>query len=118
MSRAKTRLFTPRLCQYDTDAVEEFAVNNMHNASAVLSVRKRGRPATETPAQRVERLERELQSARAAAKESERELDAIVGRAVRAEAEDDGEWKAKLADILRRRISAVGEKAQIAGLLV
>jgi hypothetical protein len=90
----------------------------MQADAETLSVRRRGRPATETPAQRVERLERELQSARAAAKESERERDAIVGRAVRAEVEDDSELKAKLADILRRRITSAGEKAQVAALLV
>ena len=83
-----------------------------------LSLRRRGRPSTETPAQRVERLERELHAARAAAKESERERDAIVGRAVRAEAEDDSELKAKLTGILRRRITSAGEKAHIAALLV
>ena len=90
----------------------------MHDDTGALSLRRRGRPATETPAQRVERLERELQSARAAAKEKERECDAVVGRAMRAEADEDREFKARFTDILRRRVTGNGAKAHIAALLI
>jgi hypothetical protein len=83
-----------------------------------LSPRKRGRPASETPAQLVERLERQLQLARAAAKEKEHEDAAVVGFAVLEEIQTDSELKARLADILRRRVTGNGAKARVAGLLV
>ena len=46
---------------------------------------KRGRPS-ETPAQRMMRLERQLAEAKIAAKEAERRLFAVVGEAILAEA--------------------------------
>jgi hypothetical protein len=100
------------LSRYWKDAYE------MHTVTKALSPRKAGRPAAETPAQRVERLERELQAARAAARENERARDAVVGRAMREEAQGDGAFNAKVLDILRRRVTSAAEKALIAPLLV
>jgi phytoene/squalene synthetase len=78
---------------------------------------KRGRKS-ERPAERLARLEQEVKEARAAAKEAERKAFAIVGQAVLAEAEGDGELKARMQDILRRRVRGNTNRAAIAGLLL
>jgi hypothetical protein len=78
--------------------------------------KKPGRKA-ETPAQRLERLERDLQAARRAVKEAEHRKFATVGAAVLAEAESDGEFKTRLRDILRRHVDSKTGKADIAPLL-
>jgi len=77
---------------------------------------KPGRKA-ETPAQRLERLERDIQAARRAVREAENRKFATVGAAVLAEAEGDGEFKTRLRDILRRHVTAKTGKADIAPLL-
>jgi hypothetical protein len=78
---------------------------------------KPGRKA-ETPVQRIERLERELQAAKHAAKEAEQRQFAVVGAALLAEAEGNPALKAQLAEILRRRVTTAAAKADIAALLV
>jgi hypothetical protein len=78
---------------------------------------KRGRKP-ETPTQRIERLQRELLAAKHKAKEAEQRQHAIVGAALLAEAEGDSPLKAKIAEILRRRVTGAAAKAEIAALLV
>jgi hypothetical protein len=77
--------------------------------------RERGQ---ETPAQKVQRLERELQQARIDAKEAHQRACAIVGQAALDEAQDDGEFKARLGHILRRRVKGNAPKSAIAGVLL
>jgi hypothetical protein len=83
-----------------------------HDAPA----KKPGRKA-ETPAQRLERLERDLQAAKRAVKQAEHRKFATVGAAVLAEADNDGEFKTRLRDILRRHVESKTGKADIAPLL-
>jgi hypothetical protein len=78
--------------------------------------KKPGRKA-ETPAQRLERLERDLQAARRAVKQAEHRTFATVGAAVLAEAHSDEEFKTRLRDILRRHVESKTGKADIAPLL-
>jgi hypothetical protein len=78
---------------------------------------KRGRKS-ETPGQRIERLQRELLAAKHAAKEAEQRQHTIVGAALLAEAETDPALKAQIVAILRRRVTAASAKAEIAALLV
>jgi hypothetical protein len=78
---------------------------------------KRGRKP-ESPAERIGRLERELQAAKHAAKEAEQRQFAIVGGALLAEAEGNPKLKAQLVEILRRRVTTAAAKAEIAALLV
>lgn len=77
---------------------------------------KRGRKP-ETPAQRLERLEKAVAEARVAAKEAERRMFCIVGEALLAEAEQDAALKGRITAILRERVTSAGAKADIAGLL-
>jgi hypothetical protein len=72
----------------------------------------------ETPVQRIDRLQRELLAAKHAAKEAEQRQFAIVGAAVLAEAEGDGALKARLVEVLRRRVTGAAAKAEIAALLI
>lgn len=72
----------------------------------------------ETPAQKLARLEQELNAAKIEAKEAHERACTIVGRAILAEAEDDGEMKARLTEILRRRVKGNAAKAAIAAVLV
>jgi hypothetical protein len=78
---------------------------------------KRGRKP-ETPAERIARLQQELQAAKHAAKEAEQRQCAVVGAALLAEAEGNAALKAQIVEILRRRVTAAAAKADIAGLLV
>ncbi len=79
--------------------------------------KKPGRKA-ETPTQRLERLERDIQAARQAVKEAEQRKLATVGAAVLAEADGDPGFKAQLIDTLRRRVISKNGLADIASLLV
>ena len=72
----------------------------------------------ETPAQRIDRLQRELLAAKHAAKEAEQRQFAVVGAAVLAEAENDSALKARVVEILRRRVTSATAKADIAELLI
>jgi hypothetical protein len=77
---------------------------------------RRGRKS-ETPAQRLERLQRAVADARIAAKEAERRMFAVVGEALLAEAEADAQLRARMLDILRRRATGAQARADIATLL-
>jgi hypothetical protein len=78
---------------------------------------KRGRKA-ETPVQRLERLQRQVEMAKRVVKEVEQRAFAIVGEAMLGEAESDAELKARIAGILRRRVTTPAQKADIATLLL
>ena len=80
------------------------------------AVRKPGRKA-ETPAQRLARLERDVAAAKQAVRDAEQRCFATIGAAVKAEADGDGEFKARLHDILRRRVTSKAALADIAGVL-
>jgi hypothetical protein len=77
---------------------------------------KRGRKS-ETPAQRLERLQRAVADAKIAAREAERRKCEAVGVAVLTEADADPQLKARLRDILKRRVSGQQARADIASLL-
>lgn len=81
--------------------------------------RKRGRPGrkAETPAQRLERLERDLVEARRAVEEAEQRKLATVGSAVLAEAEGNATLMAELRRILQTRVTTKAGKAEVASLL-
>lgn len=77
---------------------------------------KRGRKS-ETPAQRLARLQHAVVEAKQAAKDAERRMFATVGEALLAEAGADSALKARVVEILRRRVTAASAKADIAALL-
>jgi hypothetical protein len=77
---------------------------------------KRGRKP-ETRDQRVERMERALAEAKAKAKEARRDMWAVVGEAMLAEAESDSAFMARVVAILRQRVTSATAKADIAPLL-
>ena len=76
------------------------------------------RRKSETPAQRIERLERELQAAKHEAKKAEQRRCAIVGAALLAEAEGNPSLRTQFVEILRRRVTSPAAKAEIATLLI
>lgn len=78
---------------------------------------KRGRPAAETPRQKLARLEQEITAVRAAVKEADARRYTILGEAVAAEAEENPELKATLAGILARRVKSPAAKAEVESLL-
>ncbi len=75
-----------------------------------------GRKA-ETPGQRLQRLERDLKAAKQAMRDAEQRTFATIGSALMAEADGDAEFKMKLRDILRRRVTSKTAKADIAAVL-
>ena len=77
---------------------------------------KRGRKP-ETPARRLERLQREVAAAKIKAKDAERRMFAVVGEALLREAEADAQLRARLLEILRRRVTGAQARADIAPLL-
>jgi hypothetical protein len=85
---------------------------------AVAAPARKPHRKTENATQRMRRLEQELKEAREAAKREEREAFAIVGQAVLAEVEGDGELKARVQDILRRRVRGNTAKAAVAEWMV
>jgi hypothetical protein len=78
---------------------------------------KRGRKS-ETPEQRVERFERTLAEAKVKAKEARRDMCAVIGEAMLAEAASDGAFKARVTAVLRQRVTSATAKAAVASLLV
>jgi hypothetical protein len=82
------------------------------------AARKRGRPATETPQERLARLEKEIAAAREAVRESERRRFAIIGEAVAAEMDENPAFRTTIAEVLARRVTSPQAKADIAPLLV
>jgi hypothetical protein len=75
--------------------------------------KKPGRKA-ETPAQRLARAERDLIEAKRAVKEAESRRHATIGAALMEEAQGDAEFRAKLREILRRRVTSKAAIADIA----
>ena len=91
--------------------------------------KKRGRPAgtkstakpeskPENPQQRLAQLKADVEKAQQALREFEAGRNAIVGRVVVAESLEDAEFAKLIADRLRKRVTAKGELALIAELLV
>jgi hypothetical protein len=78
---------------------------------------RRGRPPKESPAERLSRLQQQLQEARQAVAAMERRTYEIVGAAVLEEAATDGALQARVTDILRRRVTTASARADIATLL-
>jgi hypothetical protein len=72
---------------------------------------------TETPQQRLVRLERDLAIARKAVQEAEQRKLATIGQAVMAEAADNAEFQKQLHDLLRSRVTSKAGKAEIADLM-
>ncbi len=95
------------------------AITDLHSpqeAAAEITPTKRGRKS-ETPAQRLERLQRAVADAKVSAREAERRKCAIVGEALLAEAEADAQLKDRIRDILRKRVTGQQARADIASLL-
>lgn len=89
------------------------------NAKAANPGTERKKPGrkSETPAQRLERLEREMTAARRAVAEAEQMTLATVGQAMIAEAESDPAFMARLRDVIRARVTSKPGKAAVAALL-
>lgn len=81
--------------------------------------KKRGRPArkAETPAERLARLEAEVETARREVEQAEQRKLATIGMAVLAEAKDNATFMAELRRILRTRVTTNAGKADIASLI-
>ena len=81
--------------------------------------KKRGRPArkAESPAERLARLEAELEAARQEVAQAEQRKLATVGTAVLAEAKDNATFMAELRRILSTRVTTNAGKADIASLI-
>jgi hypothetical protein len=77
----------------------------------------RPRSTSETPQQRIERLQAELHQAQEAQKEADERQAAIVGAAVVRHARADENYRRELAAILRAEVKAKADLAVIAGLL-
>jgi hypothetical protein len=86
--------------------------------STAAAKRKPGRPAAESPREKLARLLREVDAVRAALREADQRRFLIVGEAIAAEAESNPELKTRLAEILARRVTSPAAKAVIAPLLV
>ena len=99
-----------------TDTVE-----NPDAPSSPPAPKRRGRPPkqamAETPQQRIERLQAELQQAHEAKKIVEQQREAIVGKVVVAHALAHTEFRHQLAAILRNNIKSKTDLAAIADLL-
>jgi hypothetical protein len=80
------------------------------------TTKKPGRKS-ESPTERLVRLQRDLQMAKRAVKEAEYRTYATVGEGVMAEADEDAEFKMRLREILRRRVTSKMGKADIAVVL-
>ena len=89
---------------------------NDNPTSEAKERKKPGRKA-ETPAQRLERLEREMHSARRAVAEAEQQKLATIGSAVMIEAENNPAFMDQLRRILAERVTSKTGKASVASLL-
>ena len=77
----------------------------------------KARRKTETPAQRLQRLERDLHLARQAVREHQQRTFAAIGAAVVAEAKERPEFMGTLREVVQRRITAKAAKADVTGVL-
>jgi hypothetical protein len=88
---------------------------------APTSVKKgpgRPRSATETPHQRIERLQAELRQAQEAQKREDERQATIVGAAVVRHARANVDFRRQLAAALRAEVKAKADIAAIANLLI
>jgi hypothetical protein len=81
------------------------------------STAKRGRPAAESPREKLARLEREIAAVRAEVKEADARRYSILGEAVAAEAGSNPQLKATLSEIVAKRIKSPAAKAEAESLL-
>jgi hypothetical protein len=86
-------------------------------ATTSAQIAKRGRPPAESPREKLARLEQEIAAVRAAVKEADARRYTLLGEAVAAEAEENPQLKATLAEILARRVKSAAAKAEIESLL-
>ena len=77
----------------------------------------KSRRKAETPAERLQRLERDLVLARQAVREHQQRTFAALGAAVMEEAKERSDYMAALRDLVQRRVTAKGAKADIITLL-
>ncbi len=89
--------------------------------AATVGKKTRGRPpkssAPETPQQKIERLQAELQQAREAEKRRQEHRDSIVGKIVVAHALAHPDYRRQLAALLRAELKGKTDLAAIAELL-
>lgn len=78
---------------------------------------KRGRPAAESPREKLARLEREIAAVRAEVKEADTRRYSILGEAVAAEAGSNPQLKATLSEIVAKRVKSPAAKAEAESLL-
>lgn len=81
--------------------------------------KKRGRPArkAESPAERLARLEAEVEAARREVEQAEQRKLATIGKAILAEANDNPAFMAELRRILSARVTTGAGKTEIASLI-
>ena len=77
----------------------------------------KSRRKAETPAERLKKLERDLVLARQAVREHQQRTFAAIGAAAVAEAKERPDYMAALRDVVQRRVTAKGAKADIIVLL-
>jgi len=82
-----------------------------------VSTRKKPGRRTETPAERVRRLEQDIKLAREAEKEHRRRVHADMATALVIEAKARPEFMAMLRDILPRRVSSKAALTEIMAVL-
>ncbi len=90
------------------------------NDMSAPTPRRRGRPpksATETPQQRVARLQAELEAAQEAVQAGTAKQAQLVGAAVIAEAQKNADFHLQLATLLRANVTRKADTALIADLL-
>ncbi|TCZ51911.1 hypothetical protein [Roseicella aquatilis] len=90
---------------------------NDRPAKAGGEAKRRGRKP-ETPQQRLERLQREMEATRRAIADAERARLVTIGTAVLAEAEANPSVMEELRRILRARVTTKAGKEAVAALLV
>lgn len=98
-----------------TDTVEKPDAPSSHAPK-----KSRGRPKSptpETPQQRIERLQAELQQAHEAKKIAEQQRDSIVGKVVVAHALANADYRRQLASLLRAEIKSKADLTLLAEVL-
>ena len=86
------------------------------NASLKPEPKKRGRKS-ESPAEKLARLERDIATARQAVAQAETRRLATIGSAILAEAQDNPKFLAEVQKLLRARVTTKAGQADIASLL-
>ena len=99
---------------------DEPEISTAAPAITTAAKKSRGRPAKptqETPQQRINRLQAELQQAHEAQKKLEQQRDSVVGRVVVAHALAHAEYRKQLVALLREEVTSKGDLAVIGELL-